>query len=205
MEARKTLAFRKIETLKLLAEKVDFRCGASATLLDLGCADRFLAPACEAHGWGYLGLDYADIDFEFEKFPIEENSIDIAISLAVIEYLRNPDTFVSEILRRLKPGGLIYLSTPNFQLAWKNFYNDPTHVRTYTLESLLEILNRYGFDCAATFPGLRCKGVHWYHGRYRFLKAHYLLPFCNDSRFPVPAALRGHARSIFDLARESMV
>lgn len=202
--ARQQLGHREVHTLKLLADELGFRAGPEATLLDLGCADQFLKPACEAQGWNYLGLDYADVDFEIGRLPVEENSIDIAISLAVIEHLREPENFISEIFRCLKPGGLIYLSTPNFQLDWKNFYNDPTHVRPYTPESLAEILRLYGFESTATFPGLRCKNIHWYRGKGRFLKAYYLLPFRNDTRFPVPKFLRGHARSIFGLARKPL-
>lgn len=202
--ARQHLGHREVQTLKLLAEEIGFKAGPGATLLDLGCADRFLEPACEAQGWSYLGLDYADLDFEIGRLPAEENSVDIAISLAVIEHLREPENFISEIYRCLKPGGLVYLSTPNFQLDWKNFYNDPTHVRPYTPESLAEMLRLYGFESAATFPGLRCKNIHWYRGKSRFLKAYYLLPFRNDTFFPVPGFLKGHARSIFGLARKPL-
>lgn len=201
---RQDLGNREIQTLKLLSKEIGLDTGPGATLLDLGCADRFLKPACDTQGWNYVGLDYVDVDFEVGKLPLEESSVDIAISLAVIEHLREPENFISEIFRCLKPGGLIYLSTPNFQLDWKNFYNDPTHVRPYTPDSLAEMLKLYGFESAMTFPGLRCKNIHWYLGKYRFLKAYYLLPFRNDTRFPVPALFRGHARSIFGLARKPL-
>lgn len=201
---RQHLGRREVQTLKLLAAEVGFTAGPGLTLLDLGCADQFLEPACASQGWNYVGLDYTDVDFEVGKLPLQANSVDIAMSLAVIEHLREPENFISEILRCLKPGGLIYLSTPNFQLDWKNFYNDPTHVRPYTPVSLEELLRLHGFTSPATFPGLRCKGIHWYSGRNRFLKAYYLLPFRNDTRFPVPEFLRGHARSVFALARKPM-
>lgn len=201
---RQHLGYREVQTLKLLAEEIGFKAGPKATVLDLGCADRFLEPACGAQGWDYVGLDYADVDFEVGSFPVEENSVDIAMSLAVIEHLREPENFISEIFRCLKPGGLIYLSTPNFQLDWKNFYNDPTHVRPYTPVSIEELLRLYGFTSAAAFPGLRCKNIRWYRGKNRFIKAYYLLPFRNDTRLPVPAFLRGHARSIFALGRKPL-
>ena len=199
---RQDLGSREIQTLKLLSKVIGFEVGPGATLLDLGCADQFLKPACDLQGWNYIGLDYCDVDFEVDRLPLQENSIDIAISLAVIEHLREPEAFVSEIFRCLRPGGLVYLSTPNFQLDWKNFYNDPTHVKPYTPDSLTELLRLYGFESAMTFPGLRCKKLHWYLGRYRFVKAYYLLPFRNDTRLPIPAVLRGHARSIFGVARK---
>ena len=198
------LGKREIDTLLLLAEEIGCNLIEQLTILDLGCADRFLEPTCNGRGWHYVGLDYKDVDFEKEKLPIESNSIDIAISLAVIEHLRDPEIFITEILRCLKPGGLVYLSTPNFQLDFKNFYNDPTHVRPYTPISLVELLRLNGFVSAAAFPGLRCKDIAWYRGFMKFSRAYYLLPFRNDTLFPVPSFLKGHARSVFGLAMKSI-
>lgn len=201
---RKELGYREIQTLKLLAAEIGFATGQGASLLDLGCADRFLEPACSSQGWQYSGLDYTDVDFELGRLPVHDASIDIAVSLAVIEHLGKPDNFVSEIFRCLKPGGIVYLSTPNFMLDWKNFYNDPTHVKPYTPVSLEELLRLNDFVETRTFPGLRCKNIHWYRGKNRFLKAYYLLPFRNDTRFPAPAFLKGHARSIFAVGRKPL-
>lgn len=197
---RADLGDREIQTLKLLAQEVGFTGRSGLNLLDLGCADKYLAPATKDQGWTYSGLDYADVDFEVDKLPLEANSVDIAVSLAVIEHLRDPENFISEIFRCLRPGGLIYLSTPNFQLDFKNFYNDPTHVRPYTPISLVELLRLNGFESAAAFPGLRCKNISWYRGSKKFIKAYYLLPFRSDTSFPVPSFLKGHARSVFGLA-----
>jgi SAM-dependent methyltransferase len=190
---------RELQTLKLLSQEVGFSTGSPLTLLDLGCADKYLEPATKLEDWFYNGLDYTDVDFEIGRLPIESNSIDVIVSLAVIEHIRDPENFISEILRCLKPGGLIYLSTPNFQLDYKNFYNDPTHVRPYTPISLKELLKLNGFTSVETFPGLRCKNISWYRGSTRFLRAFYLLPFRSDTRFPVPSFLKGHARSVFGL------
>lgn len=197
---RAYLGHREIETLRLLAEEVGFFARAELSLLDLGCADKYLAPAVQDQGWSYFGLDYADVNFEVDKMPLASNSIDIAVSLAVIEHLRDPENFISEIFRCLRPGGLIYLSTPNFQFDFKNFYNDPTHVRPYTPTSLVELLRLSGFESPAAFPGLRCKNISWYRGASKFIKAYYLLPFRSDTSYPVPSFLKGHSRSIFGLA-----
>lgn len=195
--ARLELGRREFRTLKLLANEVGYCSDGTKTLLDLGCADRFLEPICRKAGWNYIGLDYTDVDFERDPLPLGDQSIDIAVSLAVIEHIWNPTIFLSEIHRCLKPGGLIYISTPNFKLDWKNFFNDPTHVRPYTPVSLEILLKLSGFDPVFTYPGLRCKPIKWYKGKYRFIRAYYLLPFRNDTKWPVPDALKGHTRSIF--------
>jgi SAM-dependent methyltransferase len=193
---------REVQTLRLLAKEVGYHCDGAKMLLDLGCADRYLELPCLEAGWTYRGLDYTDLDFECDSFPVEDESIDLVISLAVIEHLRDPAKFLSEIMRCLKPGGLIYLSTPNFQLDWKNFYNDPTHVRPYTPTSLQEVIRLAGFSSTQSFPGLRCKPVWWYRGRFRFFRAYWLLPFRNDTNWRVPSLIKGHSRSIFAVGRK---
>ena len=193
------LGQREIETIKLLSSEIGFKSSPKTMLLDLGCADRFLKPACENENWTYRGLDYSEVNFEIDPFPIKDCSVDFAVSLAVIEHLRDPENFISEVYRCLKPGGVIYLSTPNFRLDWKNFYNDPTHVRPYTPESLEQLLTLSGFSSVASFPGIRCKDISWYRGKRRFLRAFYMLPFRGDTTWPVPRFLKGHARSVFGL------
>jgi SAM-dependent methyltransferase len=195
---RVRLGERELQTLELLAAEVGFDARGAKTFLDLGCGDRYLCPTVEARGACYLSFDYDLLDFERDIFPLADESIDVAVSLAVLEHLHDPSIFLGEILRVLRPGGLIYLSTPNFQYDWKNFYNDPTHVKPYTPSGLEHTLRLCGFASVATFPGLRCKPLRWYRGENRFWKARYLLPFRGDARW-APGFLKGHARSVFAL------
>ena len=58
------------------------------------------------------------------------------ISLAVLEHLQNPDIFLSESRRVLKKEAYLFLSTPNWKYCVNTFYDDPTHVKPYTPESM---------------------------------------------------------------------
>jgi 2-polyprenyl-3-methyl-5-hydroxy-6-metoxy-1,4-benzoquinol methylase len=200
---REYLGEREIMTLEKLAPLIGFNQNMEADLhrvvIDLGCGDRHLKKAVESRGYQYQGYDIHDLDLEKDRLPLEDNSVTIAISLAVIEHISNPDVFLSEIYRVLKPGGLIYLSTPNWQMDSRNFFNDPTHVKPYTPHSLERVLRMFGFKNPKTYPGLRCKPLWFYHGRSRFLKAYYLFPSLSKSVL-LPKFLRGHSRSIFGLA-----
>ncbi|WP_323011587.1 class I SAM-dependent methyltransferase [Castellaniella sp.] len=170
--------------------------GDGGVFLDVGCGDRHLEPAISDLRCRYIGLDIDTTNFETDAFPLEDLSVDAAISLAVLEHLHDPELFLSEIYRCLKPGGAIYLSTPNFQYDWRNFYNDPTHVRPYTPISLKKLLSLSGYKDVEVFPGPRCKPLWYYKGDLKFWKAFYLLPFRSDTKW-VPPFLKGHARSIF--------
>lgn len=43
---------------------------------------------------------------------LEDSSIDVALSLAVLEHLDKPDVFLKEVYRVLRPGGVLLLTTP---------------------------------------------------------------------------------------------
>ena len=104
----------------------------------------------------------------------------------------------------MKPGGLVYLSTPNFRLCYKTFYNDYTHVKPYTPESIESLLNAFEYSNPCTYPGLRCKPDWYYLGKYRFLKARILLPFTGEYKF-APSILKGKSTSIFALASKPIL
>lgn len=56
------------------------------------------------------------LDFN-EKLPYKSNYFDFILNQEVIEHLQDPDSFMEECFRILKPGGHIILTTPNL-LAW---------------------------------------------------------------------------------------
>ena len=191
---RSKLAGRELLTIKLLHEAFYSR-NLTGSVLDLGCGDRYMEGAISSAGLSYTGLDIHDVDLDKDKLPFEENTFDLVICLAVIEHLENPFHTLSEMLRVLKPGGTIYITTPNFQMDFRNFYNDYTHVTPFTPTSLSSLIKDIGFKSIGTFPGLRCKPLWCYKGKSRFSRAYWLFPFRNDTKY-VPGFLKGHARSI---------
>ena len=194
--SREALAVREITTFKTLCriKGIDPKLDGS-TFLDLGSGDQFLRHAVE--GTRYMPLDIDDMDFESEVLPVADDSVDILFSLAVVEHINNIDHFMSECFRVLKPNGIIYLSTPNFRYCFRDFYNDPTHVRPFTDVSLRKTVEYYGFETVEVFPSARCKSDWFYKGKYRFTKCAYL-PFLGTNRW-APSLLCGKATGIICL------
>lgn len=58
-----------------------------------------------------VGLKLAACDLN-KPFPIEGEIVDCVISAAVIEHLSQPEQYLKEIFRVLKPGGKLILTTP---------------------------------------------------------------------------------------------
>lgn len=107
-----------------------------ATVLDVGCGDgTFLRRLDRLAGrpWSYHGTDFSPYCLELaralpytfrqgnleEGIPFGDDMFDVVYSGEVIEHLYNPDLLLEECGRVLKPGGLLVLTTPNFQ-TWYN-------------------------------------------------------------------------------------
>ncbi len=115
---------------------VDYLPTAGESILDLGCGPgTFLGQFSSGFQRG-LGIDLsqAQIDYcrstygsdrlHFEKADIatfnSSELFDAIISIEVIEHLPAEETqdFLGSILRLLKPGGVLVLTTPNYRSCW---------------------------------------------------------------------------------------
>ncbi len=127
-------------------------------LLDVGCGRGDFSKSFKDVGFDVYGLDnekshsqmlrdievrYANI--ENEPFPFESPIFDVVFSKSVIEHLFNPESFMRECYRVLKPGGRIIIMTPDWISQMKIFFDDYTHRQPYTVTAIKDILNIFGF------------------------------------------------------------
>jgi ubiquinone/menaquinone biosynthesis C-methylase UbiE len=54
------------------------------------------------------------VQADAQNMPFEENSFDIVVSCETIEHVPDPRAAVREMYRVCKPGGTLYLTTPNY-------------------------------------------------------------------------------------------
>ena len=113
-------------------------------LLDLGCGDGVLTYLLDRRGAISHGIDVSDLAVELGRQKhrergskatfsvasgydtgLPESSFDGVISSDVIEHVQEPQLFLSEIKRILKPGGLAIISTP---IKITEYPLDPMHV-----------------------------------------------------------------------------
>jgi len=130
----------------------------TGSLLDVGCGrgeflEQFKDLGFEVHGIDVspsvedLNIGFtARCDFEHERFPLEEKSLDFVFSKSVVEHLHHPEKMVNECFRVLKPGGKAIFMCPSWvHTYWGPFYIDHTHVTPFTLPSLNQLLELSGF------------------------------------------------------------
>lgn len=144
-----------------------------------------IAPERYASAIAALGLEIAQCDIENEALPFAGDSFDAVVFNELFEHLRiNPIFTLSEVLRVLKPGGTLLLSSPNLRSLYgiRNFLfrnrayscsgdifgeyrkleelGHMGHVREYTTTELSGFLERVGFAVTRlVFRGRYANGV----------------------------------------------
>ena len=128
-------------------------------LLDAGCGRGEYLSAFAALGHSVAGVDVSPkapefapgldvrvMDLEASTLPFPPGSFDYVFSKSVVEHLRAPDHFLSELRASLRPGGLAVVMTPSWlHTYWGPFYIDHTHVTPFTAPSLVQAMQLAGF------------------------------------------------------------
>jgi SAM-dependent methyltransferase len=145
---------------KHLADR--FRITPGQKLLDLGCGrgeflKSFVDIGLDGYGFDQSDLataSYADLAVTVgnleERLPYEDESFDVVFSKSVVEHFYFPEKILSEVLRVLKPGGLIITMTPDWVHNFLMFHDDFTHRTPFTQQSLQEIHLYCGFEKVQT-------------------------------------------------------
>jgi SAM-dependent methyltransferase len=99
----------------------------------------------------YVGLDIdspvarqrgvADVFYAGKVFPFESASFDAVLCNQVLEHVFNPDEFLSEIARVLRPGGTLLLTVP---FVWDE-HEQPWDYARYSSFGLKALLEKQGF------------------------------------------------------------
>lgn len=129
------------------------RFNLSGHVLDAGCGRGDFAMAFLQRGLTVTSIDgeshpggLQGIDFDNSAFPSEDQTFDVVFSKSVIEHLSNPEHYLAECLRVLKPGGRLIILTPDWLSQHEIFYDDPTHRRPYTTRTIENALKIAGFQ-----------------------------------------------------------
>lgn len=106
---------REMSRLNLRGDTVvDVGCGVGNLREIVGTRFRNYV-AVDAVRYEQLGQDveFHAVDLDAERIPLPDGSADAAVSVETIEHLENPRGFVRELVRVVKPGGWVFITTPN--------------------------------------------------------------------------------------------
>jgi len=136
--------------------------------LDIGCGPGFLLSQAKERGWQCTGLDSSPFAPQFarERFGLDDvhtgliedvdfagKTFDVISMQHVIEHLYEPVPTMREILKLLKPGGVLYLETPDISsnaavrdgADWEHI-KIPEHVLYFSQPTLERLLQDIGCD-----------------------------------------------------------
>lgn len=84
------------------------------------------------------------VDIEKRKLPFEDSYFDGAVLMRILEHLYDPKKVLGEINRVLKMNSLVFVIVPTKE--HENYWKDYSHIRPYSLESLLMLAKDTGFE-----------------------------------------------------------
>ena len=91
-----------------------------------------------------------DVVADAHHLPYVDNSVDSIICEDVLEHIQDPSRAVAEMFRVLKPGGMLYSSTP-FLIPYHGY---PCHFQNFTMQGHATIYETSGFKVVDKGPCL---------------------------------------------------
>ncbi|MCF8095627.1 MAG: methyltransferase domain-containing protein [Desulfobacteraceae bacterium] len=138
---------------------------AGARLLDVGFGSGAFLEAAQSMGWKVAGVDPDPVSVEsavkrgldvrhggIEAYADMPGCFDVVTMSHVIEHVHDPYDTLQTIYRLLKPGGFLWLSTPNIHSFGHEYYGrnwrglePPRHLILFNWYAIREILKKNGF------------------------------------------------------------
>jgi len=148
---------RQQELLRALAHRTRGR-----KLLDVGCGDGQLIETALSEGWNATGIDLSESAIricrqrglsasktDFFDGSFDARRFDVIIMSELIEHVPSPQRFLKRAADLLEPGGILYLTTPNFgSLARRMLGEDwsvihPEHIGYFERTTLRQMASEH--------------------------------------------------------------
>jgi SAM-dependent methyltransferase len=145
----------------------------AATVLDLGCGYGDFINAVTAKRRIAVDLwqgarEYIEPGVEHHVGPITDlsfladESVDVAFASNVFEHLSRDEFLqvLEQLTRKLTRTGQLIIVQPNYRFAYREYFDDYTHVSVYSDLSMCDLLSARGFtvlDCVPRFLPLTIK------------------------------------------------
>lgn len=133
-------------------------------VLDVGCGNGHFLKVAKDNGFEAHGTEFTDKAIEFcqqkgiqmqkgvlnpENYAFE---FDLITSFEVIEHINNPQEEVANFYKLVRKGGLVYVTTPNFDSISRHLLREnwsiveyPEHLSYYTAKTLQQLFESHGF------------------------------------------------------------
>jgi ubiquinone/menaquinone biosynthesis C-methylase UbiE len=85
---------------------------------------------------------------------VQDASVDFAFASNVFEHISQAEfrLVLEQLRRKLKPQGTLNIIQPNYRYAFREYFDDYTHISVYSHVSLADFLQANGFEIVASHP-----------------------------------------------------
>lgn len=158
--------FTRKNALNKRCKQITKRVEKPGKILDVGCATGIFLDGMQQRGWDATGVEpnqeaaaYARQRFGLDVFNgfldeahFPDETFEVVTLWDVLEHVPDPNAFMAETHRILKPNGLVLGTLPNAK-AWERYlfgeywlgWEIPRHYRSHTPETIEAFLDRHGF------------------------------------------------------------
>jgi SAM-dependent methyltransferase len=138
-------------------------------ILDVGCGDGLFLELALAKGWEVYGTEFDLLAVEtcekkginmsygvLDTAQYQSESFDMIVYTEVLEHIQNQYDEIGKFHALLRPGGGVYLTTPNFDSlsryllgpSW-NVIGYPEHLAYFDKHSLISLFSSFGFKISS--------------------------------------------------------
>jgi SAM-dependent methyltransferase len=153
---------------------------AGRSVLDVGSGQPAFPRVFTAAGARYVALDLdrstlhqvtgsGAVQARGEALPLADGSVDVAVSSNLMEHVRTPGLVGEEMLRVVRPGGLVVIAYTSWASPWGGHETSPWHwlggeyaARRYERRHGRPPKNRYG---TTMHPTRAADGLRWARSR----------------------------------------
>jgi len=127
-----------------------------ARVLDVGCGTGANGPVLAQAGRFTVGVDFSAVPLKLDRgadreqltrvqgdgelLPFRDGAFDLVVSLDVLEHLKDDRSGARELRRVVRPGGVVVVFVPAFDILWGLQDEVSHHLRRYTRRQLLDVL-----------------------------------------------------------------
>ena len=90
-------------------------------------------------------VDFKQHDINKNELPYDDNFFDAIYTKSLLEHIGNNDLFFKECKRVLKKEGKLIIYIPDWETQYLNFYDDITHIKPFTEQTLDSCFKLYDF------------------------------------------------------------
>ena len=140
--------------------------GRQGRLLDVGCGNGAFLKLAQKAGWSVHGIDFDPIAVteardggldiflgDIDQLAVQEQTYDWITCSHVLEHVHNPQKLLKSMHRLLRPGGTLWLQTPNIHSIGHRTYgtswigaDPPRHLTLFNLSTLRRTFESLGFQ-----------------------------------------------------------